>query len=288
MRICDKILARKPSFSFEFFPPKTQEDTKTLYQSIKELRELGPDFVSVTNPASSVGALKTAAIALLIKEKFGLEPMAHFTCIAHSRRDITAICSELKRAGISNVLALRGDMPKDIDPDHKPEFNHADDLVGEIRTAGGFCIGVAGYPEKHPEAPSLAADIENLKRKLDRGASFVITQLFFNNDSYFSFVEQCRKAGITAPIVPGLMPVTSGKQLKRFAEMCGTRIPPAMTGKMALIQDDGKAVTEYGIQYGLDQARGLLKGGAPGIHFYTLNKSVSSREILRRLKAEGF
>jgi len=288
MRVCDKILAKKPSFSFEFFPPKTPEDTKSLYQSIKELRELDPDFVSVTNPPSSVGALKTAAIALLIKEKFGLEPMAHFTCIAHSRQNISAICTELRRAGISNVLALRGDMPKDTAPDHKPEFAHADGLVREIMADGGFCIGVAGYPEKHPEAPSMEEDIANLKRKLDAGASFVVTQLFFNNDSYFSFVDQCRKAGITAPIVPGLMPVTSYKQLKRFSDMCGAKIPEALAGKLSEIKDDTRAVIDYGIQYGLEQARGLLKGGAPGIHFYTFNRSVSSREILRKLKAEGF
>jgi len=288
MRVCDKILDKKPSFSFEFFPPKTPEDTKALYQSIKELKELDPDFVSVTNPTTSVGALKTAAIALLIKEKFGLEPMAHFTCIAHSRPDIAAICAELRRAGISNVLALRGDMPKDLAPDHRPEFAHADGLVREIMAGGGFCIGVAGYPEKHPEAPSMEADIANLKRKLDAGASFVVTQLFFNNDSYFSFVDKCRKAGITAPIVPGLMPVTSYKQLNRFSERCGAKIPEELAERLAGIQNDSRAVVDYGIQYGLEQARGLLKGGAPGIHFYTLNRSVSSREILRKLKAEGF
>ena len=279
-----RLLQKKPVFSFEFFPPKTPSDAKALRSAISELRPLKPGFVSVTQSPDGVASLRTAALSGVIKSRFGLETMAHLTCISHSRRQIDVIAGHLKNMGIKNVLALRGDKPENFRS--SSDFAHADELVRHLAVLGGFCIGVAGYPEKHPEAASLAEDVANLKRKIDSGAQFIITQLFFENSHYFRFVEKCRKAGISVPIIPGIMPVARFGQLKRIAELCGAKIPSVFERGLFARKSDAEAVAAYGTDYALNQCRELLSKGAPGIHFYTFNKSKSARQILRALKSD--
>jgi len=287
MNVRELIDGHQAVFSFEFFPPKTDEEAKALFGVIAELKTLDPSFISVTHTPSGIDPLKTAVLARAIKENYALEPMAHFTCIAHTRSEVREIAAQLRERGIFNVLALRGDIKPDARAPIKREYHYAADLVRELSAMGGFCIGVAGYPEKHPEAPSMEADIARLKEKVEAGASFIVTQLFFDNAYYFSFVEKCRAAGITVPIVPGIMPVTSHKQIKRFAEMCGSRIPDVMARDLEKIKDDTAAVVAYGVEHALAQCRELLKNGVPGIHFYTLNRSHSTMAVLRRLKQGG-
>lgn len=288
MNVRELIDGHKAVFSFEFFPPKTEADTKALFNVIGELKTLQPDYVSVTHSATGAAPLKTAALARIIKENYGMEPIAHFTCIAHTRPEVRDIAKLLKEHGIRNVLALRGDRRPDAPPPPPNPYNYAAELVRDLNAEGGFCIGVAGYPEKHPEAPSLEADIARLREKVDAGASFIITQLFFNNADYFSFVDKCRAAGIAVPIVPGIMPVTSHKQLNRFSEMCGCVIPKPLAEDLERIKDMPEAVVEYGIDFAYRQCKELLDKGAPGLHFYTLNRSVSTMAVLRRLKNEGY
>ncbi|HOX22086.1 MAG TPA: methylenetetrahydrofolate reductase [NAD(P)H] [Elusimicrobiales bacterium] len=284
MNVRELIDGHKAVFSFEFFPPKTQEDAQALFQTISTLKTLEPSFVSVTHTQSGGDPLKTAVLADKIKEDHDIEPMAHFTCIAHSRAEVKLMVEHLRQHNIHNVLALRGDIPTNSAATIKREYHHASELVRELSALGGFCIGVAGYPEKHPEAPSLEADIARLKEKVDAGASFVITQLFFDNADYFSFVAKCVATDIRVPIVPGIMPITSYKQLKRFSEMCGTRIPPQMAEDLEKIKDDSAAIIAYGVEYAYKQCWQLLNAGVPGLHFYTLNRSHSTLNILRRLK----
>ena len=284
MKILDIIKARTPVFSFEFFPPKTEQDANNLYATLKELGPLKPDFVSVTNSSDRAYAFKTGELSKLIKDKFSFEPAAHLTCISHSKSEIEVLAGELKSAGISNILALRGDIPKTGGA--FKEYKYASELVPHLKKLGDFCIGVAGYPEKHPEAKSLESDIEHLKIKTSAGADYIVTQLFFNNASYFNFVEKCRKAGINQPVIPGIMPVTNVKQIKKFAEMCGAVIPEKLASQLALVQDDPIKILETGIRYTLNQCRELLQSGVPGLHFYTLNKSKATIQILETLKQE--
>jgi len=285
MKIAGILKTKKPVFSFEFFPPKTDEDSARLQTALKELKSLGPDFVSITHSPSGTEIMKTASLAGNIQNTLGMNTMAHFTCVGRSKGEVAQITDGLKKMGVDNILALRGDVPPGQDPETAfTDYKHAVSLVSEIRKLGDFSIGVAGYPEKHPEAPSLEQDISYLKEKADAGADFIITQLFFNNDAYSAFLEKCANAGINLPILPGIMPVTSYKQLKKFAGMCGASIPQEMEQALNKIQNDKQAVINYGIEYAEKQCKDLLKRGAPGLHFYTLNKSHSTIEILRDLK----
>jgi methylenetetrahydrofolate reductase (NADPH) len=214
--------------------------------------------------------------------------MSHLTCVGHSRDEISAVLDEIEAAGIENVMTLRGDPPRgetNFVP-HPDGFSHADELVRFIRRRKpAFCLGVAAYPEGHPEAPSKEADLENLKKKIDAGADFIVTQLFFDNRDYFDLVERSRARGIALPVVPGIMPVTDLAQIKRFTEMCGAKIPAALLADLEIADGTKEAVAETGIRYATAQCEFLLKNGAPGIHFYTLNKSTSTRTVLSALKA---
>jgi methylenetetrahydrofolate reductase (NADPH) len=213
--------------------------------------------------------------------------MAHLTCVGHSRSEIATILDEIEAAGIENVMTLRGDPPRgqtDFVP-HPEGFPHANELVRFIRSRKNFCLGVAGYPEGHPEAPSKEADLLNLKRKVDAGAEFIITQLFFDNRHYFDFTARARAAGIDLPIIPGIMPITDLAQIKRFTQLCGAEIPSSLVAELEAVDGNKDAVTEVGIRYGIKQCLELLQSGAPGIHFYTLNKSLSTRTILGSLRA---
>jgi methylenetetrahydrofolate reductase (NADPH) len=285
MKISELLKTGRKSFSFEFFPPKTDEDAARLMKTAEALRALEPSYVSVTWGAGGSTRRKTLDLVCDIKSKLGVETMAHLTCVGASRAEIDAVLVEVRARGIENVLALRGDPPKgetSFKP-HPDGFAHADQLVAHIRGRWKVCLAVAGYPEGHPETPDKAKDLDNLKRKVDAGADFVVTQLFFDNADYFSFLDRARKVGISIPILPGIMPVTNVAQLKRFTALCGARIPAELAKVVEPLQDDPDVVIKAGVEYGLRQAEGLLAGGAQGIHFYTLNRSHSTVEILKSL-----
>ena len=284
----DQILAQpQPVFSFEFFPPKTEAGREALVRTIDELKPLSPGYVSVTYGAMGSNRGQVIEIVSEIKNRIGIEAMAHLTCVGHTREELASVLDELAGVGIENVLALRGDPPPGTDfQATRGGFAHASDLTALIRDRGGFCIGGAAYPEVHPDAPDAAADLQNLQTKVAAGSDFLVTQLFFDNRDYFSFLERVREAGIGVPVLPGIMPVTNLGQVKRFTEMCGAALPADLLAALEAAGDDEAAVLEIGVTHALQQCRDLLSAGAPGIHFYTLNKSASTREILTRLRAE--
>lgn len=286
MRIVDKLGGESPAISFEFFPPKDQEGVDRLFATVAELAPFEPAYVSVTYGAGGSTRQLTVELVGRIQRDVGIEAMAHLTCVGATREELAGVLEQLQRAGVGNVIALRGDPPKGASSFVTPEggFGHASELAGFIKQRGGFCIAGACYPEKHPEAASPDVDLANLKRKVDAGAEFLITQLFFDNADYFAFVERARAAGIGVPIIAGIMPITNVSQIKRFTAMCGARIPDGLLQKLEPIAGDADAVVEMGVQHATSQCRDLLARGAPGVHFYTLNRSKATVEILRRLR----
>jgi methylenetetrahydrofolate reductase (NADPH) len=291
MRI-DEIIAakREPVFSFEFFPPKTDEGERNLRQARSALRELEPDFASVTYGAGGSTRDRTLGVTKWLKQELGIEAMAHLTCVGSSVDELRATLDELASAGIENVLALRGDPPRG-ETDWRPSpggLEHAGDLAELIVAAYPFCVGAASFPEVHPESSDALTDLHHLKAKVERGASFLITQLFFDNEAYFRFVEAARFAGIEAPILPGIMPITNVAQIKTITSLSGATIPPALLAQLesrATHERDGaESVAELGVAYATLQCAELLARGAPGIHFYTLNRSPATRAILSALK----
>jgi len=273
------------TFSFEFFPPKTPEGEKNLYETIEVLREHHPSFVSVTYGAGGSTRAKTVEIVSRIKNEIGIEAMAHLTCVGAARGEILSVLDKLKKERIENVLALRGDPPKGetgFTP-HADGFRYASELVAAVREHDDFTIGVAGYPEGHVECESKEKDLENLKRKVDAGGEFIITQLFFDPKDYFDFVARARAIGIRVPIIPGIMPVTNFAQIQKFTQMCGAHLPAEMRAALEPIQHDPAQVQAFGVEYAVRQCQELLNRGAPGIHFYTLNKSPATRAIFSRL-----
>jgi methylenetetrahydrofolate reductase (NADPH) len=287
MRIDQILEERRPCFSFEFFPPRTDEGQKNLERALRELREDEPEYVSVTYGAGGSTRDRTVEITKWIKEELGLEAMAHLSCVGEPVDRLRELLSEIQEAGIDNVLALRGDPPRG-ETEWKPHpqgLSYSTELAALISSEYDFCIGAACFPEVHPEAPDMAHDIRFLKEKVACGASFLITQLFFDNDFYFDFVEEARAAGITVPIIAGIMPVTNFSQIKKFTEMCAASIPEDFERELAQRADDPEAVTELGVAYATLQCADLLARGAPGIHFYTLNKSPATRAILAALRA---
>ncbi|MEK8024203.1 MAG: methylenetetrahydrofolate reductase [NAD(P)H] [Candidatus Hydrogenedentota bacterium] len=274
---------REPIFSFEFFPPKTPKGEESLFQTVKDLRSLHPDFISVTYGAGGSTRSKTLEWVETIKRDHGIETMAHLTCVGASRYEIAGVLDELVETGIENVLALRGDPPRGSTSFVKPAdgFGHAGELVEFIRRRQDpVSIGVAGYPEKHPEAPDLETDMARLREKAEKGADFVITQLFFENASYFDFVRRLKAhPDWNCDVIPGIMPITSKEQIGKFILMCGAKIPDALRTAVETASSD-EEVVEIGIAWAIRQVKELLVGGAPGIHFYTLNKSPATRRIL--------
>ncbi len=282
----------EPIISFEVFPPKTDAGMDNLRRVLPELIELDPTFMTVTYGAFGSTRERTMEIAALIKREFGRESACHLTCVGSSRTELDRILTDLRATGIENVVALRGDPPKGETTfvAAADGYAHANDLVAHIRrfetAAGssrdgfaGFGVAVAGYPEKHIEAPDAATDLANLKRKVDAGADVVITQLFYDNADYFRFVDSARAAGIAQPIVPGLLPILSVKQIRRITSMCGSKIPPALHAELEAASDDDAAAEAVGIRQCVAQVTELLRRGVPGIHFYVLNKSNHMRRI---------
>ena len=287
MRIAEKLGTRRPFFSFEFFPPRDEAAEATLFATIAALRPLDPGFVSITYGAGGSTRTRTVDLAKRLRHDGGLDVMAHVTCAGSTRADLRAVLNDLEAAGIENVLGLRGDPPKDSAAFEVTAggFAHASDLVAMVSRNYRFCIGGACYPEKHPEAASLEEDLQNLKRKVDAGAEFLITQLFFDNDRYFAFVERARSIGIRVPVLPGIMPLTNFEQIRRFTALCGATIPPKLLAELEARRDEPKAVEELGVAYATLQCTDLLRRGAPGVHFYTLNRSPATRAIVSALLA---
>ena len=286
MRIVDKLGGKSPAISFEFFPPKDQEGVDRLFAAVAELQPFAPAYVSVTYGAGGSTRQLTVDLVGRIQRDVGIEAMAHLTCVGATQAELSGVLDQLQRGGVQNVIALRGDPPKGATSFVTPEggFGHASELAGFIKQRGGFCIAGACYPEKHPEAASLDADLEHLRRKVDAGAEFLISQLFFDNADYFSFVERARSAGISVPIIAGIMPITNVSQIKRFTAMCGARMPESLLQQLEPVAADAEAVVEIGVKHAVSQCRELLARGAPGVHFYTLNRSKATVEILRRLR----
>ena len=285
MRI-DEILADgRPAFSFEFFPPKTPVGERNLYAALSELRTLEPSFVSVTYGAGGSTREKTIEIVKRIREEYGLEAMAHFTCVGATVPQLHATLEEMEQAGIDNVLALRGDPPAGQEHWIKTEggLEYSRELVQLIDGGYPFAIGAACFPETHIHAESPRADLEHLAEKVAAGVDFLITQLFFDNAVYFAFVDRARAIGIEVPIIPGIMPITHAGQVERMASMCGASIPPGLHRELRARDGNPEAVLDFGVAYATLQCAELLAGGAPGIHFYTLNKSVSARAVYLNL-----
>ena len=289
MKITEFYKKQEPAFSFEFFPPKTEEAEKKLFETADELRALKPAFISVTYGAMGTTRANTLRIVSRVKKEIGIEAAAHLTCVGHTRDEIEAVLGDLRGNGVENIVALRGDPPKG-ETEFKPAvngFRYAAELVAFIRNhpqfGAAFSLAVAGYPETHMECRDKARDLDHLKHKVDQGADVVITQLFFLNRHYFDFVGRARKAGIKIPIVPGIMPVTHGPQIRRFASMCGASIPEEMQKAIEKFGEDQPSIENYGIEFATRQCGELLKNGVPGIHFYTLNKSRATRQIYLNL-----
>ncbi len=290
MRI-DQILTGEqnpptPTFSFEFFPPKTEVGEQNLSAALAELRTLEPSFVSVTYGAGGSTREKTIEIVKRIKEEYGLEAMAHLTCVGATVEELQTTLAEMRDAGIDNVLALRGDPPAGQEGWTKTEggLEYSRELVALIAGEHPFAIGAACFPETHIHAASPEADVQHLAEKVRAGADFLITQLFFDNAVYFDFVARARAAGIEVPIIPGVMPITQVGQVERMAKLCGASIPAALRRELHARGEDPEAVLDFGVAYATLQCAELLAAGAPGIHFITLNRSPATRAILSALK----
>lgn len=285
-RIADVLRGPGPAFSFEFFPPKTAGEARLLERTIAELADLRPTFVSVTDRAGSAAQGLTRQVVARIGAETGLTAMAHLTCRVHSRASMRAILDDLREAGVMNVLALRGDPPPGESTFVPPPdgFAHADELARFIRDEGfDFCLGGACYPESHTESADRAQDIADVRRKVDAGVDFLITQLFLENAYYYDFVTRAREAGITVPIIPGIMPVTNLKQIPRFTREWGVTVPTRLLLQLERCQTDSE-VFDVGVRWAAAQCRDLLARGAPGIHFYTLNRSPATRMVLEAVR----
>jgi methylenetetrahydrofolate reductase (NADPH) len=287
MRIDEILEQRRPVFSFEFFPPKTEEGQRTLGLTLGQLHFDRPDFVSMTYGAGGATRNATVDLTKWIKRDLGIEAMAHLSCVGEPTERLVEILEEIQAAGIQNVLALRGDPPRGESEwrPHPGGLSYSVELIRLIAERFDFCVGAACFPEVHPDASDRDSELTYAREKQEAGAAFLITQLFFDNELYFEFVEHARAAGITVPIVPGIMPITNYGQIKRFTEMCGASIPGELERELNGRADDPEAVAELGVAYATLQCSDLLARGAPGIHFYTLNRSPATRAILAALRA---
>jgi len=274
------------SYSFEFFPPKDDEGERTLWEAIRHLERIRPTFVSVTYGAGGSTRDRTVRMTERIARETTLTPMAHLTCVGSSVAELRQVVGEYAGVGIRNVLALRGDPPGGLGTPWTPSaegLNHADELVALVRSLGNFTVGVAAFPDRHPESSSLDQDADVLVRKADAGAEFAVTQFVFDADSYVRLRDRVAARGRDLPIIPGLMPVTSFAQVRRMAEMCGTPLPVAVVARLEAVADDPGAIREVGVQIATELSQRLLAEGAPGLHFYTMNRSPATLEVYANL-----
>jgi methylenetetrahydrofolate reductase (NADPH) len=275
----------KPVYSFEFFPPKTDEGAVNLMRTVAELKEsVDPDWVSVTYGAGGSTRERTHQVVVKLQSELGVTAMAHQTCVADTEDGVRQNMQRLLDGGVQNVLALRGDVPDDAGFQATPGLNHATDLIELIKAEFDMSIGAACYPEVHPESTDGADDLHWTVEKEKRGAGFLISQIFFDSDKYLDYVKRLRAAGVRVPIVPGIMPITKVTQVERFTKMCGASIPAALLERLRANQEDPGAIMAIGIEHAIDQCRKLLEAGAPGLHFYTLNRSHATRGILAALR----
>jgi methylenetetrahydrofolate reductase (NADPH) len=287
MRITDALENVRPFFSFKFFPPKDETGAKALFSAIEALGPLRPAFVSITYGAGGSTRARTVALAKQIQSETGLTVVAHVTCVGSTRAELRSLFDELAHAGIENILALRGDPPKGATAFEPPPggFSYASELIAMLRRNYDFCVGAAFYPEMHVEAASPQDDLMHLREKVQAGAQFLVSQLFFDNERYFVFAARARAAGIEVPMIPGLMPITNFDQIQRFTAMCGASIPPKLRAEMEARKGDSRAIEDLGVSYAAMQAVELLNGGVPGMHFYTLNRSPATRAVVSALLA---
>jgi len=292
VHILDIFQAGTPTFSFEFFPPKTSQALDALFETIRQLEPLNPAFVSVTYGAGGSTREMTHELVVRLKTTTSLDPIPHLTCVGHTEAEIEAILSRYAAAGVGNILALRGDPPRDQPGyDHsKDVFPQAADLVRFVKRfaghsdARGFGIGVAGFPEGHPATPNRLLEMDHLKAKVDAGADYICTQLFFDNHDFYDFRDRCALAGISAPVIAGIMPVTSLSSMRRMAELAGgARFPARLLKALQRGGNSAEAVRQIGLHYATEQCADLLDQGVAGIHFYTLNQSTATQEICQRL-----
>src|SRR3954462_70520 len=288
MKIDEMLSSRRPVFSVEFFPPKTDEGRRTLFETVEVLRRLDPHFYSVTYGAGGATREGTLDTTRAIRDQYDSEAMAHLSCVGETTESLRGMVDRIAEAGIENILALRGDPPRGERDFEQPEggLGSASDLAALIHeTHPEIALGGACFPEVHPEAPSLEADLAYLKTKVDNGVSFLITQLFFDNQLYFDFVPAAREAGIDVPIIPGIMPMTGFKQIARICELCAAKIPVPLSEAMEAAGGDERIEFELGVAYAAQQCADLLRSGAPGIHLYALNRSPATRAIRGALLA---
>jgi methylenetetrahydrofolate reductase (NADPH) len=285
VKLADLYARSGLTLSVEFFPPKTEKGEENLFSEIAAIKRLNPGFCSVTYGAGGSTREKTVGLVEAIHNTCGLEVMCHLTVVGQSKTEARAVLHQLREKHIDNVLALGGDPPQGM-PDWRPHpdgFQHAIELVREAVGLGCFSVAVAGFPECHPRASSREADLEFLKEKVDAGAAAIITQLFFDNDDYFRFVDDLRKLGVTVPIIPGVLPILSAPQVRRFTALCCSKIPPKLEKELARVETDDDAAVEMGIEYASRQCEELMRFGVAGLHFYSLNKSYSVRAICNNL-----
>ncbi len=285
MKLADLYARPELTLSVEFFPPKTDKGEENLFSEIEIIKRLNPAFCSVTYGAGGSTREKTVGLVDRIHRTYGLEVMCHLTVVGQSKDEARSVLRTLKEKGIENIIALGGDPPQgtmDWQP-HPDGFQHAAELVREAVAIGGFSIAVAGFPEVHPRAESRASDHRYLKEKVDAGAAAIITQLFFDNDEYYRYVEDVRKLGIRVPIVPGVLPVLSASQIRRFTSLCCAKIPAELERELVKVEKDDEAAVQLGIDYATRQCEGLIKFGVPGLHFYSLNKSYSIQALCKNL-----
>lgn len=273
----------KPTLSFEFFPPKNPEGEERFWQALADLSRFGPDFISVTYGAGGGDRENTPRLVVEAQEKFKLTAMAHLTCIGDSEENLSALLDGYREKGITHILALRGDRQPEMEA--SGAFDNARDFVAFIQERHpGFSVGVAAYPETHPDAENRAADLAFFKQKVAAGAGFAVTQFFYENAAYFRLLEECEAMGIDIPVIPGVLPVTDYKQIKRFTELCGAALPDWLVSRLEAVQDDPAKMMDVGVEVAIEQCRELLDQGAPGLHFFTLNKAEAVSRVLEALE----
>ena len=285
MKLADLYARPELTLSVEFFPPKTDKGEENLFSEIEIIKRLNPAFCSVTYGAGGSTREKTVDLVDRIHRECGLEVMCHLTVVGQSKEEGRSVLRKLKEKGIENMIALGGDPPQGM-ADWKPHpdgFQHAVELVREAVAFSGFSVAVAGFPEVHPRAESRASDLKYLKEKVDAGAAAIITQLFFDNEDYYRYVEDVRKLGVRVPIVPGVLPILSASQIRRFTSLCCAKIPAQLERELNKVENDDEAAVQLGIDYATRQCEGLIKFGVPGLHFYSLNKSYSLQAICKNL-----